>query len=277
LKRLGTVIGIVFAAALAWVAFSVVVLWRIQERVVFQPPAVTPEAPARARRIEFPAADGHPLHGYEVSPAAGPPPTTVVLAFHGNADLSAWQVPWAFGLSERTGARVVLAEYRGYAGIAGSPTYRSTREDARGALEWVRREYPGARLVLFGHSLGSAVAAELAGEMAHPPASLVLQSPFTSARGMAARMLFPAIPPLWRVVSRVHFDTRRIVSTLDVPVHVAHGTRDVVVPVRMGRAVFEAARRKGALLVVPGAGHNDVPDAGGSAYWSWIAGAVSAR
>lgn len=274
---MGTVIGLVLAAALAWVAFTVVVLWRLQERVVFQPPGVIPEAPARARRIEFAASDGHPLHGYLVSPSAAAPSGTVVVAFHGNADLAAWQVPWAAELSERTGALVFLAEYRGYAGIAGAPTYPSTRHDARGALEWVRREHPGARIVLFGHSLGSAVAAELAREMPAPPASLVLQSPFTSARGMAARMLFPPISPLWGVVSRVHFDTRRIVHEVDVPVFVSHGTRDVVVPVRMGRAVFQGARRPGELLVVPGAGHNDVADVGGSAYWSWIGKAVAAR
>ena len=253
-------------------------LWRRQERIVFQPPADVPAAPAVARRVDFAATDGHPLYGYLVRPAAGAAdPKTVVLAFHGNADLAAWFVPWARELAERTGAAVFVPEYRGYGGIPGPSTYGSSAFDARGALAWLTSEYPGARVVLYGHSLGSAIAAELAAFMAPArPAALVLQSPFTSAQAMAARMLVPPIPGLWNLISRVHYDTRRIVGALDVPVHVSHGTRDVVIPVRMGRAVFAAARARGALLIVEGAGHNDVADAGGGNYWRWLTTAVSA-
>jgi alpha-beta hydrolase superfamily lysophospholipase len=278
LRKLGTILGIVVAAALVWMAFTIALLWHRQERVVFQPPAVVPGAPASARRVEFRASDGHGLYGYLLEPGAGSrEPGTVVIAFHGNADLSAWLVPWASELARRTGAVVFLPEYRGYGGIAGSSTYASSAQDARGAIAWARAEYPGARVVLFGHSLGSAIAAELARSMApEQPAALVLQSPFTSAQAMAARMLVPPVPALWALISRVHYDTRRIVSELDAPVWVSHGTRDVVIPVRMGRSVFEAARRKGDLLIVGGAGHNDVADAGAGAYWAWLTAAVSA-
>lgn len=277
-SRVTDVLMIVGAAALAWIVLALMLAWRWQERVVFQPPGHVPEAPRTARRVDFRAADGHALHGYLVTPgAATDAPSVVVLAFHGNADLSAWQVPWAAELAKRTGAAVFLAEYRGYGGIPGAPTYAATAHDARGALAWVRAHYPAARIVVFGHSLGSAIAAELAQAMAPAlPSSLVLQSPFTSAQGMAARMLVPPIPGIWGMVSRVHYDTRRIVASLDVPVWVSHGTRDVVVPVRMGRAVFAAARTPGRLLIVPGAGHNDVADEGAAAYWDWITSAVSA-
>lgn len=278
LRRLGTVFGILVLVALGWVVLMLVVLWRRQERIVFQPPADVPAAPAVARRVEFAADDGHPLYGYLVQPvtATGAPPA-ILIAFHGNADLSAWFVPWARELAERSGAAVFVPEYRGYGGIPGSPTYESSASDARGALAWVNAEYPGAPVALYGHSLGSAIAAELA-EFMTPrlPAALVLQSPFTSAQAMAARMLVPPIPGLWSLISRVHYDTRRVVGALDVPVHVAHGTRDVVIPVRMGRAVFAAAKRPGALLIVEGAGHNDVADAGGRDYWRWITTALSA-
>lgn len=274
---MGTVIGLLLAAALVWVAFTVVMLWQRQERIVFQPPSVIPGAPSRARRVEFLAADGHPLHGYVVGPLSGATPATIVLAFHGNADLSAWLVPWAAALHERTGASVMLPEYRGYGGIPGTPTYLSAQNDARGALAWVRREHPNARVVLFGHSLGSAIASELAREMGGDAAALVLQSPFTSAQAMAARMLFPPLPWLWGAISRVHYDTRAIVRDLTMPVWVSHGTRDIVIPARMGRAVFDAAREKGELLLVGGAGHNDVADVGGGAYWAWLEHAVAGR
>jgi uncharacterized protein len=277
LKRLTTIFGILVAAALAWITITVIWLWWQQERVVFQPPRLVPQAPASARRVDFAASDGHPLFGFVVAPRGVPvEPRAVVVAFHGNADLSVWLLPWASALAEQSGATVFLPEYRGYGGINGSPTYASTAHDARGALAWARAAFPGARVVLFGHSLGSAVAAELALAMEpERPAALVLQSPFTSAQAMATRMLIPPIPALWTLVSRVHFDTRAIVSRLDAPVWVAHGTRDVVIPARMGRAVHDAALRKGELLLVPGAGHNDVADVAGDAYWRWLSAAVS--
>lgn len=277
LPRVGAVLGVVAVAALVWVGFTLLWLWRHQERVVFQPPATFAAAPAPAVRVEFLAADGHPLFGYVMRPRAGSsPPGTVVIAFHGNADLSAWLVPWAGELADRTGLTVFVPEYRGYGGIPGRPSYQTAASDALGALAFVRREYASARIVLFGHSLGSAVAADLALAMQpRAPAALVLQSPFTSARDMAARMLVPPIPGLWKRVSRVHYDTRAIVARLDAPVWVAHGARDVVIPIRMGRAVFAAARRPGELLIVEGAGHNDVAEVGAERYWRWLRAAVS--
>lgn len=272
-----TLVALAVAAALVWVLFSTVWLWRNQERVVFQPPAVDVDAPAPARRVQFSASDGHPIFGYLVTPSAeGREPRAVVIAFHGNADLAAWLVPWAQELAVRSGASVLLPEFRGYAGIPGNPTYESAAADARGALQFVRTALRPPRVVLFGHSLGTAVAADIAAVMSpDAPSALVLQSPFTSAREMAARMLVPPIPWLWRRISRVHYDTRALVARLDAPVWVSHGTRDVVIPVRMGRQVFAAARRPAQLLLVEGAGHNDVADVGGERYWQWLVAAVN--
>jgi hypothetical protein len=72
------------------------------------------------------------------------------------------------------------------------------------------------------------------------------------------------------VIARVHFDTRAKVAELNVPTWVVHGERDGVVPARMGRAVHAAARMPGELLIVRGAGHNDVSDVAGDGYWSWL-------
>lgn len=278
MRRVVTFFGIAIAVALVWVTITTLWLWRYQERVVFQPPSVFPDAPAPARRVEFDAADGHPLFGYILDPTAqSSQPTTVVIAFHGNADLAAWTVPWARELVERAGVTVFIPEYRGYAGIAGPPTYETAASDAAGALQYTRTTLQPSRIVLFGHSLGTAVATEAAWAMRpNAPAALVLQSPFTSALDMAARMMVPPIPSLWRQISRVHYDTRAVVGRLDVPVHVAHGARDLNIPVRMGRQVFDAARRPGALLIVDGAGHNDLTEVGGERYWRWLLQAVAA-
>jgi len=252
-----------------------VLLWRHQERVVFQPPRPAPPlgAGSVAGFRQYAADDGQSLHAYLVgAPGAGRP---FVIAFHGNADLAEWLLPWARELHARTGASVFLPEYRGYGGLEGRPTYPGTQLDARAALRVAQTEFgvPNSRLVLFGHSLGSAVAAELAAVA--PPAALVLQSPFTSARAMASRLLFPAAPVLWTRFSRVHFDTCARVGDIATSVFVAHGDRDRVIPLAMGRRVYAAARSRGQLLVVPGAGHNDVPDVGQQDYWDWLSTAVS--
>jgi len=276
-RLLVSTLTIVIAVAVLWVVLTTAWMWRYQERVVFQPPAVEVEAPAPARRVTFKASDGHQLFGYVVEPprAGTREPRTAVIAFHGNADLAAWTVPWASELADRAGVTVFVPEYRGYGGLSGEPSYQSVAADARGALEFARAELRPSRITLYGHSLGSAVAAELAGQMPQGPSALVLVSPFTSARDMAMRMLVPPIPWLWERVSRVHYDTRSVVARLASPVYVSHGSRDINIPVRMGRLVFDAARNPGELLIVDGAGHNDVADVGGERYWRWLVSAVT--
>lgn len=277
--RLAGTVGIAIAAALVWVAFATFWLWRNQERVVFQPPRLSAETPPGVERVEYTSADGDRAYGYVVRSALHDAAShSVVVAFHGNADLAAWFVPWANELANRTGATVLVPEYRGYGGLPGKPTYVTAAADALGALAFVRGALRRETIILFGHSLGTAIAADVAAAMTTSgtkPAALILQSPFTSAREMAARMLVPPIPWLWRRISRVHYDTITIVAGLDCPVWVAHGARDVVIPVRMGRQVYAAAKERGELLIVDGAGHNDVADVGGERYWRWIGNAVA--
>ncbi|MDB4900033.1 MAG: alpha/beta hydrolase fold containing protein [Gemmatimonadetes bacterium] len=249
--------------------------WWQQERIVWQPAGSPfPQDPAEARRVTFTARDGQPLFGYVVGEAGVGAP---VLVFHGNADLAAAIVPWARVVARRTGRRVFVPEYRGYGGLAGAPTYVGSALDADAALAFARESLGAGPqpVALYGHSLGTAIAAELASR--EGAEVLILESPFTSARGMAAAMFGPPLVAFWRWIARVHFDTAEKVRTLDAPVWVAHGDRDRVIPVRMGREVFAAARRPGELLIVSGGGHDDLPETGGEAYWSWLERALRAR
>ncbi|HUF26725.1 MAG TPA: alpha/beta hydrolase [Gemmatimonadaceae bacterium] len=254
--------------ALLAVAALAVLLWAQQERIVFQPPGPPLPAAGDTRRLDFDTDDGERLFGYVVGDTVSP--AGVLIAFHGNADLAVWQIPWAREVARRTGWVVFLAEYRGYGGATGKPTYAGSRRDASAANR-AAAEFLGAtpeRTALFGHSLGSAIATELAVEIG--PRALILQSPFSSAREMARIIVARPLDRLWALVSRVHFDTEARVATLDTPVWVAHGTRDFIIPVRMGREVHAAARIPGELLLVAGAGHNDLPDIAGESYWEWI-------
>lgn len=274
---------LIVAAAGLFVLYAalLVLLWRFQERVVFQPPGALAsdgdgdprQHGTTVRRVAYRAGDGAELFAYVVGDCT--PGAVVVLAFHGNADLARWLVPWAAMASRETKACMILPEYRGYDGASGSPTYAASSLDARAALAFARDSLnvDASRMVFYGHSLGSAIAAELA--TAHPPRALVLQSPFSTARAMAARMFLPGLTAFWDIVSRVHFDTIARVRALDTPVWVSHGDRDIIVPAHMGREVFAAARQRGELLIVAGAGHNDVPDVGGRVYWRWLASAFA--
>ncbi|MEP6491649.1 MAG: alpha/beta hydrolase [bacterium] len=249
-----------------------VMVWHFQEHIVFQPPAGVAVEAVPARQVRYSAADGAQLFAYVVGDSS--PGGIVVLAFHGNADIARWLVPWATRLARQTGVTVVIPEYRGYDGLSGSPSYDSSSHDSRASLAYVRDtlKVTSGNVVYFGHSLGSGIAAELAAH--EPPRSLVLQAPFSSARAMAQRLIVPGLRVLWRAISRVHFDTVARVGALTVPVWVSHGDRDLIVPVKMGREIFTAAARPGELLIVQRAGHNDVADVGGSAYWQWLEKAI---
>jgi hypothetical protein len=254
-------------------------VWLRQERIVWQPPRVrdvdrvTPDA---AERLDYAADDGQRLFGYVVRPPPSPGARRgVLLAFHGNAELAAWSVPWAREVARRTGYVVVLPEYRGYAGLPGAPDYPCSRLDARAAYRATTTRLAATtdEVALYGHSLGTALAAELADALVQEgmrPRALVLESPFTSAKAMARVVLSEGVERWWRRISRVHFDTETRVAGLDVPVAVAHGRLDLVVPVRMGQQVHAAARVPGELLVVPRAGHNDVAEVAGAQYWEWL-------
>lgn len=250
------------------IVFLLALIWWGQEKLVFFPQSPPYPDVATLRRIDYEAADGQKLFAYVVGDTADA--RGFLLCFHGNADLAVLQAEWAREVHARTGYVVVLAEYRGYAGLEGKATYAGTTLDAQAAYSAVRTQL-GARpdrIAFFGHSLGSAVAAELA--LKHAPAALLLQAPFTSAREMAGRVISPPLALAFGLISRVHFDTRAAVAAIDAPAWVVHGTGDAVIHVDMGRAVFQAARNKGELLIVEAASHNDLSGRERSLYWTWL-------
>jgi pimeloyl-ACP methyl ester carboxylesterase len=169
----------------------------------------------------------------------------------GNAGSRLGRVPLARGLAA-AGFDVLLLDYRGYGGNPGSPTEDGLAADARAAHRHLvaERGVRPDRLVLFGESLGAAVATRLARERS--AAALVLRSPFASLADVGARH-YPFLPV--RALLRDRFPVLETVGGVTVPVHVVAGGADEVVPVAQSRAVAEAA---GASYVeVPDARHND--------------------
>ena len=206
------------------------------------------------------AEDGVRLHGWFL-PVKGS--RWSVLVCHGNAGNVSHRLDRALLMQSRLNVDTLLFDYRGYGASEGSPDEQGTYRDARAAYRWlVEREHGPGRVVLFGESLGSAVALQLALEV--EARALVLESPFASVPEMA-RAVYPFLP-LWPFV-RTRYDNIAKVAGLHMPLLVLHGERDEIVPFAQGRRVFEKAPEPKRFFAIPGASHNDTYAVGGEAYW----------
>jgi fermentation-respiration switch protein FrsA (DUF1100 family) len=240
----------------------------LAERVIFQPtPGQDVEPALIAARYGFEAEslfleteDGVRIHAYYVPARRAPAAPRGLLFLHGNAGNASHRLPNAAALAA-LGVDVLLLDYRGYGLSEGRPSEAGVYADARAGLAYLAktRGIPPERTVVFGRSLGGAVAVELAQE--RPLAGLVLESTFTSVDDMARRML----GPFARFVGGGFASLERI-PRLRAPLLFFHGDRDDIVPIDLGRALFAAAPEPKRFEVIAGAGHNDTVEVGGAAY-----------
>ncbi len=210
------------------------------------------------QEVWFQAEDGVRLHGWLIP---GPRPVTL-LWFHGNAGNISHRLDNIRQIHDRLGIAVFIFDYRGYGRSDGSPTEAGLYRDARAAREALVGSLgvPPGQIVYFGRSLGAAVALDLA--LTHPPFGLILESPFLSVQAMANRTL-----PGSGFLFKTRFDSLAKIRRLRIPLLVAHGESDEVVPHEHGRRLFEAASEPKAFYTIPGARHNDTYLVGGSEYW----------
>ena len=196
--------------------------------------------------------DGVRLHGWWV-PGRGESPT--LLWFHGNAGNLGDRVGLLELLHDELGLGIFMVDYRGYGRSEGKPSEDGLYADARAALEAVMEhsDEGSDEVVVFGQSLGAAVAVELAS--ARPLGGVVLEAAFTSIPDMARHHYsFLPVGPLLRT----SFDSEARIAEIDAPLLMIHGENDDIVPIEMGRKVFEAAESPKEFRAVPSAGHNDV-------------------
>ena len=180
--------------------------------------------------------DGKAFAWYLPAPSASPEkPAPCVVFFHGNAETADLQHDLVAGY-HALGCSVLLPEYRGYGPAGGRPSQKAILADAVRFYDMVveRPEVDVARIIFQGRSVGGAFAACLAAK--RKPATLILESTFTSVVSMARRYLVP--PFLVRHPLRAD----RVVRRLDVPVFIMHGRRDGIIPIAHGRKLAQLAR-----------------------------------
>jgi len=193
--------------------------------------------------------DGARLVGWYGRAAPGRP---TVLYLHGNAGNLANRSERVRKYSAR-GLGIFMPSYRGYSGSTGRPTERANVADAKLAYEALRKDGIAPEdIILYGESLGSGVAVQVAAEK--PVGGIVLDAPYTSIVDVAAEA-YPFLPVRPFMVDR--YDTLRYLRDVKAPLLVVHGEEDEVIPVAMGRAVYAAANGPKEIVTLPRAGHSD--------------------
>ncbi|CAN5813347.1 alpha/beta hydrolase [soil metagenome] len=240
----------IVAGLLALVVAVVLLAFLTQRRLLYFPDAraaFTGDLPGHT--VTLHTSDGLDLAAW-YTPPRGADTGTRVLVCNGNAGNYADRALLARALTAR-GMGVLLFDYRGYGGNAGRPSEAGLAADADAAQQWLAEHGGGERLVYFGESVGAAVAAGLA--QRHPPAGLVLRSPFPSLAAAARVQLHVGVG--WLL--RDHYRVTEAVQAASVPLLVVLAGDDAIVPPALGRQVYDAAPQPKRLIEIDGAGHND--------------------
>lgn len=212
-----------------------------------------------ATDVWFESGDGTKLHGWWMPHSAS---RGTLLYCHGNTGSIAHRIG-VFRHLMRLKVNLLAFDYRGYGRSGGTPSEAGLFQDVRAAYRHLVRVLgkDAREIILFGHSLGGAVAVDAALDC--PVAGLVVQSSFTHIRD-AAKAVFPTLP--LHLAATRQFRSIEKVDKIQVPKLFIHGDCDESVPVELGRKLFEVASEPKELYIVRHAGHNDVHRYGGMRY-----------
>jgi fermentation-respiration switch protein FrsA (DUF1100 family) len=260
-----TVLVSILIAAAGLYGLVVVAMYVLQPRLLF-----LPEIPSRSVEVDPGAIglafepvtirtdDDVALKGWYVP---SDPSRGVVLFFHGNAGNISHRLD-SLRIFHRLGLSVFIFDYRGYGRSEGSPSEAGTQNDARAAWRYITdtRAVPASEVVLFGRSLGAAIAAWLAGQ--YRPGALIVESTFTSVPDMASELYWwlPA-----RHLARFQYATRDYLKATMCPVLVVHSPNDEIIPFHHAEALYAAAHEPKELLRLSGS-HNEGFLLSGAAY-----------
>jgi fermentation-respiration switch protein FrsA (DUF1100 family) len=276
--------GIVAAAAGIYLVV-LVLLWSMQERITFPAPKGPLPDPARTigygERVEVRMHDGTGLVGWylpavkdQLRRSGGQEPnagakTPAMLWFYGNGENigAIWPIIRDFRPPH---AALLVLDYPGYGASEGRTSESGIYEAGDLAYQALlqRPDIDANRIYVYGRSLGSAVATHVAAT--HQVAGLILESPFTSARAMAARhyKIFP------RGLVRLRLDNLERIKQIRCPTLILHGNADALGPIEMGKELGAAAGGPIDFVIIDGSGHNETYDLGGTTYREKLAAFV---
>jgi fermentation-respiration switch protein FrsA (DUF1100 family) len=223
--------------------------------------AATPQALGLAYDdLTLKSQDGSAINAWFVPAKPGGPGRTILVS-HGNAGNISHRLDKIATFHE-LGLAVLIFDYRGYGKSPGRPSENGTYQDGDAAYAYLTqtRRLPPSDVVLYGESLGCAVAVELARR--HPASALILESPFTSTLAMG-KLVYPWLPVRWIV--RYRYDNLAKIGSLRLPLLILHSSQDEIVPFSMGQQLYAAAPGPKAFFELRG-GHNDGYEVTGLGY-----------
>ncbi len=255
LRRLVGIFGTICIVYLVLLAFLVF----IQRNLMYFPDDVrfTPESAKLDgfTELNYQTPDGHKIHGFFAAPKA--PRRMTIVFFPGNAGNLGMRAD-KIKLWREQGYGVVLATYRGFEGNKGSPTEDGLYEDARATINVAKdRGVKFANMILYGESLGTGIAVEMAAEMgkANPPGGVVLEVPFTSIPEVGAYR-YPFMPIFWLLWDR--YESIYKIKNVAAPVLILQAGKDRVVPPIFAKKLFDAAEPPKTILTNITADHMGV-------------------
>ena len=260
---MGTVFVSALALAVGAYVLFLVVLFSFQSSLLYHPDRSAEDITLSGLDVMQPikarSADGIDLLSWYSKGKSNQP---IVVYLHGNAGNIGSRGHKVRPFLD-VGFGVLLVGYRGFGTNSGKPNEKGLYADARAALSWLVEKSESERLIiLYGESLGTAVATNLAAELASmgtPAAALILEAPFPTLASVA-KYHYPFVPVKWLL--KDHFDQSSRISKIQAPVLIFHGDQDKTIPISLGKAFFEKALMPKQSKWFEGAGHNNLFDYG---------------
>lgn len=239
-------------SALAFFISALILVAIFQRRLIYRAPSVDSEVPLQSiggEFLEIETTDGERLEAWHKPPAEGRP---IVIFFHGSADSpNQRSVRFLALLSAQFG--IMAPHFRGYGRSTGTPSENGLLLDAEAAYRFCKTRYRPEQIVLWGFSLGSAVAVALASKK--KVAALVLEAAFTSLTDVV-RHWIPFLPV--QLILRDRFQADQAIRSVTTPILMIHGGTDRDIPLDLGKRLFESAPGPKEFTQLDAGGHDDL-------------------
>jgi len=240
---------------------------RIENFFVFFPDSemvAAPETFSIDYKDIFFGQDGEPLHGWLCLNRLA---SSTILFCHGNAENISHRLEYIDSLLT-SGFQVFIFDYQGYGKSRGRPSEQGIYRAGLAAYDYLvnKEGIPPEQIIVFGHSLGAAVAIEVS--LRRETRALILESAFTSIREMGKTIIL--FRPISFLIPR-HYNNQKKIKRINVPKLIIHGDDDRIVPFSMGRKLFENAGSPKFFYTIKGAGHNDTSQINPQGYFKTIA------